>query len=179
MNSTTRWITAGTGLSVGMVTGIAFKRARASRKPETIPYVDLERYQGRWFEIARYPARFERKCARNTTAQYTLVDGKIRVVNACTTESGDLLVTRGWANVEDTSTNAKLSVRFGAFARGSYWILDLASDYSFAVVGDPSRRYLWILSRTPALDEHVFGRICDTLPSFGYDPARLRRTLQE
>ena len=180
MNSTTRWITAGTGLSVGMATGLAIKRARGrTARPETIPFVDLERYQGRWFEIARYPTRFERRCARNTAAQYTLVDGKIRVVNTCTTEDGDVLVTRGWASVADPETNSKLRVRFGAFARGDYWILDLASDYSVAVVGDRKRRYLWILSRTPELDEHTFARICDNLPVLGYDPARLRRTLQE
>lgn len=180
MNNTSRWITAATGLSVGVATGAALKRARArSRPPGTVPYVDLGRYQGRWFEIARYPTPFERACARNATANYTLLDGKLRIVNTCTTENGEVVQTSGWAAVQDTQTNAKLRVRFGLFARGAYWILDLAPDYSFAVVGDPSRRYLWILSRTPSLDEAAFTRICDRLPEFGYDPARLRRTPQE
>ena len=180
MNSTSRWITAATGLSVGVAAGAAVKRARArNRPPETVSYVDLSRYQGRWFEIARYPAPFEKHCARNATAYYTLRDGKMRVVNTCTTAGGEILQTSGWASTQDTQTNAKLRVRFGPFARGAYWILDLAPDYSFAVVGDPSRRYLWILSREPTLDETVFDRICDRLPEFGYDPARVRRTLQE
>jgi apolipoprotein D and lipocalin family protein len=164
---------------VGIASGIALRRARARRNVlETIPYVDLERYQGRWFEIARYPARFERRCARNSLAEYTFTHGRMRIVNACTTAKGDIIVTTGWAKPHD-DTNAKLRVRFGPFARGEYWILDLASDYSYAVVGHPSRRYLWILSRTPSIDEHEFARICERLPGFGYDPERLRRTLQE
>ncbi|HET9028684.1 MAG TPA: lipocalin family protein [Candidatus Aquilonibacter sp.] len=180
MNGTTRWITAGTGLSVGVAAGLAIKRARTrSAAPETVPFVDLERYAGRWFEIARYPTRFERRCARNSTAQYTVVDGKLRVVNTCTTQDGDVLVTSGWACVDDPQTNAKLNVRFGPFARGKYWILDLAADYSFAVVGEPHKNFLWILSRTPSLDEAVFARICDSLAGFGYDAGRLQRTLQE
>jgi apolipoprotein D and lipocalin family protein len=145
---------------------------------ETIPYVDLERYQGRWFEVARYPARFERACAKNTVAQYTLTRGGLRIANTCTTAHGEILVRNGWASPRD-DTNAKLRIRFGPFGGGDYWILDLAADYSFAVVGHPSRRYLWILSRTPAIDEHVFARICDSLPQYGYDPSRVRRTLQE
>jgi apolipoprotein D and lipocalin family protein len=178
MNSSTRWITAGTGLSIGIASGIALRRARRRNVLETIPYVDLERYQGRWFEIARFPARFERHCAKNTIAEYTLHRGRLRIANACTSAKGEIIVTNGWAKPHD-ETNAKLHVRFGPLARGEYWILDLASDYSYAVVGHPSRRYLWILSRTPSLDEHEFARICERLWAFGYDAARLRRTLQE
>lgn len=180
MQTSTRWITAGAGLSVGLTSGIFFRRSRRRRRPlEAAAYVDLERYQGRWFEIARYPAPFEGACAKNVTATYTLRGKRIRVANACTGDDGRLHVTHGSARVMDSESQAKLRVSFGPFARGDYWILDVADDYSFAVVGEPKRRFLWILSRTPALDERTLATILDRLPSFGYDPSRLRRTLQE
>lgn len=180
MATSARWITAGAGLSLGIASGLAVRRSRTRRKPlETYPFVDLERYQGRWFEIARYPMPFERACAKNVTANYTVRGNGVRVVNACTDGDGQVRVTEGSARVADRETNAKLVVRFGPFARGQYWILDVGDDYSYAVVGEPKRRFLWILSRTPALDEHTFGAICERLALFGYDPGKLQRTLQD
>lgn len=181
MELTTRWITVGAGLSVGLASGIALRRTRKRVRPlEAVAFVDVERYQGRWFEIARYPTPFERECAKNVTATYTKRGNRIRVVNASTTDEGRLRIIEGWARVRDARTNAQPRVGFfGPFGRGDYWIVDLADDYSYAVVGEPKRRFLWILARTPALDERVFASICDRLPSLGYDPARLRRTLQD
>ncbi len=175
-----RWLSASAGLFVGLATGIGIKRMRHRRRSlDTVPYVDLARYEGRWFEIARYPTPFEGDCAKNATANYTLRGKRVRVVNSCVTSRGKLRAIEGWATVSDPETNAKLRVSFGPLARGDYWIVDLAGDYSYAVVGEPKRRFLWILSRTPQIDEHAFASICSRLPSFGYDPMQLRRTLQD
>ncbi len=142
--------------------------------------VDLQRYLGKWYEIASYPAWFQRGCT-GSTAEYTLLpDGRIRVVNRCFKKrlDGSLKESKGKAEVVDNQTNAKLKVWFFWPFKGDYWIIDLASDYSWAVVGTPSRKYLWILSRTPALDQKVIEDILSRLPAKGYDPSRLQRTLQ-
>lgn len=183
MEPSTRWITAGAGVGTGIAAALTLKAARRSRHRalETVPYVDLQRYAGRWFEVARYPARFENQCAKNVTAQYTILrNGKVRVVNTCLTKCGDVSTTRGTARAIDSETNAKLKVKFGWFIpSGDYWIVDLADDYSYAIVGEPKRRYVWILSRTPSMDDHLFQHLCGRLLMHGYDPARLQRTLQD
>ena len=142
--------------------------------------VDLERYLGKWYEIASYPAWFQKECT-GSTAEYSLLpDGKIQVVNRCRKGSlnGPLKESKGKAEVADTTTNAKLKVWFFWPFKGNYWIIDLNPDYQWAVVGEPSRKYLWILSRTPTLDEAVYQGILGRLPQKGYDPARLRITAQ-
>jgi len=146
---------------------------------ETVPKVDLSRYTGRWYEIARYPNRFERKCDRNVTATYTLrADGKISVVNTCTTREGKLTEARGWARVVDPKTGTKLKVTFFWPFFGDYWIIDLGPNYEYAVVGEPSRKYLWILSRTAKLDEKLYAEITSRLAAKGYDAAKLQRGRQ-
>jgi apolipoprotein D and lipocalin family protein len=140
-----------------------------------VEYVDLDRYAGRWYEIARYPNSFERGCV-GVTADYTpRDDGRIEVVNTCFESSleGPERVIRGSARVADVTTNAKLKVTFFWPFEGDYWIIDLDEDYSYAVVGGPRRSFLWILSRTPQMDEDTYADIIDSLPSFGYDPDRL------
>jgi apolipoprotein D and lipocalin family protein len=128
------------------------------RKPlATVPHVDLSEYLCRWYEIARYPARFERKCVVNAMANYRQrSDGKIEVLNTCRREDGSVKKTKGIAEIEDPNTNAKLKVTFLWPFSGDYWILDLAPDYSYAAVGEPTRSYLWILSRTPQMDEMTY-----------------------
>ena len=142
--------------------------------------VDVNRYLGKWYEIASYPAWFQKGCT-GTTAEYSLLpDGKIQVVNRCHKDrlEGPLKESKGKAEVVDTATNAKLKVWFFWPFKGNYWIIDLAPDYQWAVVGEPSRKYLWILSRTPIMDEAVFEGILQRLPQKGYDPGKLRSTDQ-
>lgn len=144
---------------------------------QTVPYVDLNRYLGKWYDIASFPQWFQRGCAC-TTAEYSLnKDGSIKVVNRCRI-NGKEKVRAAKAKVKDKKSNAKLSVRFFWPFTGKYWIIDLADDYSFAVVGHPGRNYLWILSRTPQLDETLYQGILQRLQQKGYDLSRLRKTPQ-
>jgi apolipoprotein D and lipocalin family protein len=146
---------------------------------ETVRHVDLNRYTGRWFEIARYPNRFERKCARDVTAEYsTKADGTIRVVNACITSASKIDRSEGTAKVVDPSTNAKLKVTFFWPFYGKYWIIGLGDQYEYAIVGEPSREYLWILSRTPILQDALYQKILLQAAASGYDPQKLVRTTQ-
>ncbi len=147
---------------------------------ETVPFVDLERYSGLWYEIASYPQRFQKGCHR-TTAEYTLSDrGHVVVVNRCNRDSldGRQSSITGKAFVQKNSGNAKLRVQFFWPFRGDYWIIDLADDYSFAVVSHPNRNYLWILSRTPVMDEDIYSGILERLKDKGFDLDRLQMTKQ-
>lgn len=156
----------------------------AKTAPQTASPVDLERYAGHWFEIARYPNLFERGCA-GVTADYSLNDdGTVDVVNTCRKGSltGKVKQAKGSARVVEQSGNARLKVKFAPdwvpFAEGDYWILYLEQDYSAALVGDPSGKYLWVLSRTPVLDATVYGRIKAKADALGYESGRLELTLQ-
>ena len=146
----------------------------------TVDKVDLGSYTGRWFEIARYPNSFEPGCV-GVTADYALrEDGRISVLNTCIEGNlnGDVRLIEGVARVVDSSTNAKLAVTFFAPFEGDYWILELGDDYEYAVVGDPSRTFLWILSREPVLDQDLYADILSRLPERGYDSERLELVLQ-
>jgi apolipoprotein D and lipocalin family protein len=147
----------------------------------TVPHVDLDRYLGTWYDIASFPQRFQRGCT-GTTATYTLrSDGQIDVLNRC--RKGSLTakesVARGRARVVDRTTNAKLKVSFFRPFWGDYWIIDLGANYEYAVVGHPSRDYLWILSRTRTMDDAVYERILGRLREQGYEVQRLNRTQQQ
>ncbi len=147
---------------------------------ETVPGVELERYLGTWYEIASYPQRFQEGCTA-TTATYTQRgDGEIGVLNRCRKggPDGTEAVSEGRARVVDTQTNAKLEVSFFGPFWGDYWIIDLGPDYEYAVVGHPSRDYLWILSRTPTLDDETYDGILRRLEDMGYPLEPLRKTLQ-
>jgi len=146
------------------------------RPPVTVPGVDLARYMGTWYEIAKYPNRFQKGCLC-TAATYTLrSDGKVTVVNRCRTDEGRTREARGWAKVVDPSTNARLKVTFFWPFFGDYWILALGEDYGWALVGDPERRFLWIHSRTPTLAETTCRELQERATALGYDPARLTYT---
>jgi apolipoprotein D and lipocalin family protein len=142
---------------------------------QTVPSVDLNRYLGTWYEIARYPNRFQRDCYRSTATYSLREDGDIKVVNACRRDGpdGEEKLVEGKAWVVEETTNAKLRVRFFWPFWGSYWIIDLGKDYEYAVVGHPGRTYLWVLSRTPTIDDEVFEGIAERLRQNGYDPAKL------
>ena len=148
--------------------------------PTTVSHVDLNRYLGTWYDIASFPQSFQKGCTA-TTANYTLrADGDIDVLNRCRKDSldGEEKSAKGRARVVDRTTNAKLEVSFFRPFWGNYWIIDLGSNYEFAVVGDPSRDYLWILSRTPTMDPSVYEGIIARLRAQGYEVERLHRTLQ-
>ena len=144
---------------------------------EVVGAVDLSRYAGRWYEIARLPNRFEKKCADSVTATYTLrSDGKVDVVNRCRKANGEYTTAKGKAKIVDKKTNAKLKVTFFWPFYGDYWILDLGPNYEYAVVGAPNRDYLWILSRTPQLDEQLYQRLLRELATRGFATDRMIRT---
>lgn len=148
--------------------------------PAVVPSVDLNRYAGKWYELARYPNRFEKACARNVTAQYALrPDGKISVVNTCTKANGDTKVARGTAKrASKDGPASKLKVTFFWPFSGDYWVLALEPDYRWALVGSPDRDYLWILSRTPTLEASTFQEVVSKAESLGFDESRLVRTPQ-
>jgi apolipoprotein D and lipocalin family protein len=146
----------------------------------TVSRVDLRQYVGTWYDIASFPQRFQRGCTA-TTATYTIRgDGEIDVLNRCRKGSldGKEVSAQGRARVIDQSTNAKLKVSFFRPFWGDYWIIDLGANYEYAVVGHPSRDYLWILSRKPTMDSTVYEGILDRLQAQGYEVARLDRTPQ-
>ena len=151
----------------------------------TVPFVDLNRYAGTWYEIARLPNRFQNKCSGDVTATYTLLDGgDIKVVNRCRQEDGEFTAAEGLARLaaEDRS-NTKLKVRFAPallsflpFVWGDYWIIDLGADYDYAVVGEPGREYLWVLSRSPVMDDSTLDAILERARKQGYDTTQIVRT---
>jgi apolipoprotein D and lipocalin family protein len=128
---------------------------------------------GHWFEIARYDQHFERGCGA-ATADYALrPDGRIDVLNRCRRADGRVEEARGIAKVADVETNAKLKVSFFPPFYGDYWILDHSGDYSWSIVGEPSGRYLWILSRLANPDDARIGRLVNRAAALGYDTSLL------
>ena len=166
-------------LSVTSITCVSSGRQQVS-DVRAVMNVDLGRYAGTWYEIARYPNRFQKGCV-GTTAHYTLRDdGKIDVLNQCreNTLDGKLLSAKGTAKVAGEKTNAKLKVTFFWPFYGHYWIIDLGENYEYAVVGHPDRKYLWILSRSPGMDEGLYNQILDRIKRQAYDVSRLIKTPQ-
>jgi len=162
-----------------LLLGFVAAASLAAEPLETVGAIDLQRYAGRWYEVAKYPNRFQRDCIAETTATYTLrADGTIGVVNRCRTRNG-VDEASGVARPVDGRTD-RLQVSFlPAMLRwlpigwGDYWVIELAPDYRYAVVGEPSRNYLWVLARAPGLSEADRRAIEARLPAHGYDPARL------
>lgn len=140
----------------------------------TVETVDIARYMGKWYEIAKYPVVFENGCY-GVTAEYSLNDdGTVRVLNTCRNADGGIASTiEGYASATDPTTNAKLMVYFFGPFGAPYWILELGENYEYAVVGDPTRSFFWILSRTTQLDDTTYESILSRMPDWGYDPARL------
>ncbi len=143
----------------------------ASAPLETVDRVDLERYLGRWYEIARFPNSFEENCEGVTADYARRDDGLISVTNTCYKGSpgGEKNQANGRARVVDEATNAKLKVSFFGPFWGDYWIIGLADDYSLSLVGEPEGRYLWILSRTPEISDDVRERALSDLRRRGYN----------
>lgn len=142
--------------------------------------VDAKRYMGKWYEIASIPMKEQKDCT-GTTATYTLKDnGEINVLNECREKNldGPYKKAEATARVVDKATNAKLKVAFFWIFEGDYWVIDLDPDYQYAVVGNPTRNYAWILSRTPTMAENTYQDILKKLTAMDYDITRLKKTLQ-
>ena len=144
---------------------------------DVVPHVELEKYLGKWYEIAHLPAKFQDGCSE-TTATYTLSkNGSISVLNECR-RKGKVTRAKGKAKVVDKTTGAKLKVTFFWPFYGDYWIIKLGNDYDYSVVGTPNRKYLWILSRTPQMDNELFSQLIEFAKSKGFDVGNLIRTNQ-
>jgi apolipoprotein D and lipocalin family protein len=139
--------------------------------------VDLKRYAGTWYELASYPQFFERGCI-NVMATYTPKDGYIEVFNQ-SVKDGNPNDIKGKAFVVENSGNAKLKVQFFWPFKGDYWIIDLADDYSWAVVSDPKRKTLWILSRTKQMDELIYNTLINKLVKNGFESDKIVKMIQK
>ena len=156
--------------------------AQSSNELQTVSSVNIDSYMGKWYEYARYANSFQRKCG-GTTAEYKLIGHKVQVINTCQRldKEGQLQVAQGTAFVTDTTTNSKLKVSFVPFFQrwgwfgGKYWIIELGENYEYAVVGEPNRKFLWILSRTKTLPQETYGYIIDRLENVHhYDTSKLK-----
>jgi apolipoprotein D and lipocalin family protein len=169
------------GTTAALVASSRAKSVGNTRVPEPIKPVDLNRYLGRWYEIARYDASFERGC-EGVTAEYALrADGLIRVLNTCRegSPSGRIRSSEGRAKIVPASGKAKLKVSFfGPFFYGDYWVLDHSDDYDWSIVGEPSGRFLWLLHRDATPPAETKKMLIERAGQLGYDTTRLRMTRQ-
>ncbi len=162
--------------------------AQNKNKPalQSVASVDLKQYAGKWFEIGKYPNKFQKKCIANTTATYTVKEnGRIEVSNNCVLKDGTTETAVGEAKINDKKTNSKLKVRFapGAlswlpFVWADYWIIDLDSKYQYVAIGEPKRSYFWILSRQSTMDDATYQSILRRAEVMGFEPGRVEKTPQ-
>ena len=155
--------------------------ACSSKNPplQTVEKVDLERYLGTWYEIARYEHFFEKDC-KNVSANYSIMDEEtIKVINKCTKiQTNEKKEAMGRAYAID-ETNSKLKVSFFRPFYGDYWILDLDKDYKYAIIGTPTKEYLWILSREKTISDEVLNKLLEKISNMGFDKSKLIYTIQE
>ena len=167
-------------VSVLILLGISARpgNSSAGKAPlQTVGTVDLNRYMGDWYEIARTPNRSN--CVSDASAHYQLMaDGKVSIRNECRTSSGKTEIAKGKGSIADKDSKAKLRVSFSWPFSGDYWIIDLDKDYRYAVVGEPDRKNLWVLSRTPSLDQRTYDAILKRIQAQGYEISRVQKTTQ-
>jgi apolipoprotein D and lipocalin family protein len=167
-------------LAAALLASILNTSATGAEMPpvHSVSQIDLSRYVGKWYEIAAFPMFFQRNCIADTTAEYTLPpDGELRVDNRCRTETGfDQAIGRAWP--ADAGEPGQLKVSFFWPFRSDYWVIGLDPDYRWAVVGNPNRKYLWILSRTPQLPDADLERARQAAAGQGYDLEQLKTTRQ-
>lgn len=144
----------------------------------TVGSVDVDRYQGTWYEIALIPNWFQRMCVADTQARYRRDGDIVRVNNRCRDEKGKVESIEGVAKSVEGSNNAKLRVSFFRPFYGNYWILALDQEYQWVLIGEPSRTYGWVLARSPQMSEDNLNVILERAQSLGYDKAAFRRTPQ-
>lgn len=154
---------------------------------KTIAALDVPRYLGTWYEIAKFPNWFQKKCVSNTKAVYTTKpDGNLRVLNSCKTATGETSEAEGLARQIGAKDSPKLEVRFAPewlsflpLVWGDYWVIDLDPQYQVAAVSDPRREYLWVLSRSPQLDPKVYADLLQRLTQQQFDIQKLELTSQK
>jgi apolipoprotein D and lipocalin family protein len=164
-------------LTISLLAAINAISAAQASIVKPVESVDLQRYQGRWHEIASIPQFFQRKCVRDTVAEYSAAEeDQIRVENTCSREDGGRDRAEGRARRADPNATSKLEVSFlkllGEYrfwAGGDYWVIELDPNYQWAVIGHPSRRYGWVLSRKPALPVATIAEIIGRIKAQGYD----------
>ena len=173
--------------SLILVSSPAIAQDAASIPVKTIPSLDVPRYLGTWYEIAKFPNWFQKKCVGNTKAVYSKRDdGNLRVLNSCKTANGEVSVAQGTARQIGASDSPKLEVRFAPdwlsflpLVWGDYWVIDLDTQYQVAAVSDPRREYLWVLSRTPELDSTIYNALLQRLQAQQFDIRKLELTKQQ
>ncbi len=154
---------------------------------KTIAALDVPRYLGTWYEIAKFPNWFQKKCVSNTKAVYTAKpDGNLRVLNSCKTATGETSEAEGLARQIGAKDSPKLEVRFAPewlsflpLVWGDYWVIDLDPQYQVAAVSDPRREYLWVLSRSPQLDPKIYADLLQRLTQQQFDIQKLELTSQK
>lgn len=175
-------------LALGVQTGCTTSVGTAASAPlQSIPTLDVARYMGTWHEIAKYPNRFQQQCVRNTHAEYSLLDaGRVQVINRCETGDGSVSEAVGAARQVGPADSAQLKVRFAPawlsfvpMVWGNYWVIDLDPAYQLVAVSEPSREYLWVLSRTPEVDEEAYRQLLVRLEMRGFVLERMERTVHD
>ena len=160
--------------------------ALAQAELSAIPSLDVPRYMGTWFEVAKYPNRFQKNCASNTSAVYAAQpNGGVRVTNRCTEADGKVKEAAGEARQIGNATSPKLEVRFAPawlsflpFVWGDYWVIDLDTEYQLAAVSEPSREFLWILSRTATPNSEAYNQLLERLAKKGFDLKKIEVSKQ-
>lgn len=150
----------------------------------TIAALEVPRYMGRWYEIAKYPNWFQKKCVGDTSAAYILKpEGTVEVINRCRLENGEWNEAVGLARQIGGPTSPKLEVRFAPAwlsfipaVWGDYWVIDLDPAYQLVAVSEPRREYLWVLSRNPQVNKDAYAALLQRLRGFGFDPGKLEIT---
>ena len=161
--------------------------AQAAEPLTTVPALDVPRYMGTWYEIAKLPNWFQRKCTSSTRAQYSLqADGRVQVANSCRVASGEFDDAIGAARQIGAANSPKLKVRFAPAwlslipaVWGDYWVVELDDNYQWVAVSEPGRQYLWILSRTPRMEPAVYADLLARLTRKGLDVQKLELTRQD
>lgn len=171
-----------TRLLIALFTGALLAGCQTTSRDtgvRSVSQVDLNRYIGTWYEQAHLPQFFQRKCVRNTRAEYTLLpDQRIGVTNQCETADGSTMQAEGKARVVPNTGNGQLKVSFFWPFEGDYWILDLDPQYQWVAVGAPNREYFWVLSREPQLPADQLQGILNRVRAQGFDLSTLIYTTQ-
>jgi len=178
----------GMALTLALLAPLAAPAQTATTPPllQTIERLDVGRYMGTWYEIAKYPNRFQARCASDTQAQYRQrEDGQLDVINRCRQAHGEWMEAVGRARQDGPAGSPKLEVRFAPawlswlpMVWGNYWVIDLDPAYQLVAVSEPSREYLWVLSRTPTVDAATYQALLGRLQAQGFDLSKLEKTAQ-
>ncbi len=169
-------------IAASVILGLLISDPGAAAEPlATIARLDVPRYMGTWYEITKYPNRFQKKCVSDTSADYSVQpDGTVKVINRCKMADGNWAEAIGQAVQSGAPDSPKLQVRFAPWwlsflpmVWGDYWVVDLDADYRLAAVSEPSRKYLWVLSRTPTVEAAAYHDLLKRLEIKGFDLTNL------